>query len=74
MAAESVTTAPSYPEEGAMLRFVIAASSGLEALFGLSALLATATLVVGLGGGTGASAVLPARILGSAARRVMRRS
>ena len=49
-----------------MLRWLMIVSGGFEALFGLSALLATTALVGGLGTGTDASVLFFARVLGAA--------
>jgi hypothetical protein len=49
-----------------MLRWLMILSGGFEALFGLSALLATGPLVAGLGVGDDASTVFLARVLGAA--------
>jgi hypothetical protein len=49
-----------------MLRWLMIVSGSFEALFGLSALLATSALVAGLGVGADASAVFLARVLGAA--------
>ncbi|MGE5260926.1 MAG: hypothetical protein ACM3MH_08620 [Actinomycetota bacterium] len=49
-----------------MLRWLVIASGGFEALFGLSALLATAVLVGGLGTTPDPSVVFFARVLGAA--------
>lgn len=49
-----------------MLRWLMIVSGSFEAVFGLSALLATSALVAGLGVGADASAVFLARVLGAA--------
>lgn len=49
-----------------MLRWLMIMSDSFEAVFGLSALLATSALVAGLGVGADASAVFLARVLGAA--------